>query len=690
MANRFTNPAPQFFDNSGLPLTGGTLGFYLTGTTTLATIYTDRALSIPAQNPIPLDSAGRTQTNVFLDPAVTYKAILASSAGTVIWTKDPVVDLAANISASVAVVSGNPNGQRAGSAGTIGGLSASMVFDIVNNILYFCTTTGSVSSAVWTAPTINNTLTGNEDIVAASTYTLVLADVGRIKTANNAAGAAWALTAASTIGAGKLFGIKNIGAGTLVLTPNGSDKIEFASTFSLTQNQGAIIYCTGSAWRVLCSYTVGSSPGDLLAYSADPGATVGPNVVLFRDSASPAVSDLIGQILWNGRNSAAAVKAYASIVPIITDPTAATEDAQLQFNTQVAGTLSTILTLGPGAQVGSPTGGDKGAASLNVAGGIWDNGLRVGNGAIPTQMTASGRLSLTTATPVMTADVSGATTVFWCLYGGSFYPSFDGTNWTLRSIAELSLALDSNAGHTGYAQSGKNFDFFLMNDAGTDRLVTGPAWSSDTARAQAISQVNGVYVNTASMTVKFDTSASTKTVAASQGTYVGTMRATANGQTSMVMNPAAASGGALATLGLWNYYNRRLHYAWSRDNGASYTYATATTRQARASANNQVNFISGLAEDAIGVSARYDFVTLAVANATLIGGFALDVTNNNSVDQYRVFVSSVIAFDRNNLTTSIDKQIGYHFVAKIEKGDGANANTFNANSGDSLTINMWC
>jgi hypothetical protein len=266
MANRLANPAPQFLTNSGQPNTGGSLAFYTTGTTTLATVYTNRSLGIAAQNPLPLDSAGRMPTDCFLDPAVTYKVILNDVNGVPIWTKDPVVDFAASINASLQVTAGNPNSQLAGTAGTVGGASASMAFDITNNLLYIATTTGTAATAVWTV--VASALTANEDVITAASYTVVIGDVGRIKTANSGSATAWTLPAASTIGAGKFFGIKNIGAGLLTLTPTGADELEDSPSWVFAENEGALVYCTGSGWRFLASELLGTSLAEVTVPSA--------------------------------------------------------------------------------------------------------------------------------------------------------------------------------------------------------------------------------------------------------------------------------------------------------------------------------------------------------------------------------------------------------------------------------------
>lgn len=150
MANRFTDPRSQFLDSAGAVYSGGFLYFYETGSTTPADTYSDAVLTTPNENPVELDSAGRLPNDVFLDPNVTYKVVLKDADGNTIWTADPVDDPAANVTAALQVYAGNPNGNLAGSAGTPGGSGSSVCWDITNNLLYVCTTTGTASTAVWT------------------------------------------------------------------------------------------------------------------------------------------------------------------------------------------------------------------------------------------------------------------------------------------------------------------------------------------------------------------------------------------------------------------------------------------------------------------------------------------------------------------------------------------------------------
>ena len=84
---RFFNPAPVFLDLLGLaPLAGGSLTFYDQGTTTPKGTWSDSALTVANANPVPLDSAGRSNVNIWLDGA--YTVLLKAADGTSVWTRD--------------------------------------------------------------------------------------------------------------------------------------------------------------------------------------------------------------------------------------------------------------------------------------------------------------------------------------------------------------------------------------------------------------------------------------------------------------------------------------------------------------------------------------------------------------------------------------------------------------------------
>jgi hypothetical protein len=75
-----------------------------------------------------------------------------------------------------------------------------------------------------------------------------------------------------------------------------------------------------------------SGAGDaVIIESTDAGATEAPDLVLYRNSASPAASDEIGSIRFRGKDNAAGDKDYNRITSVIRDTTATSADADLIF-----------------------------------------------------------------------------------------------------------------------------------------------------------------------------------------------------------------------------------------------------------------------------------------------------------------------------------------------------------------------
>lgn len=167
MANYFFPPFIQISDANGLPLEGGTLTFSTSGTSTATDTYSDSGLTTPNANPLTLNAQGRPDTDIFLDPTITYRVVIKNADATVFDTFDPVMDPGNTSVASIRIHGEDPNGDVAGDAGTLGGVGADMIFDTANQLLWVCSTTGSATTAVWTQ--IGSILSGA--VIASSTLT---------------------------------------------------------------------------------------------------------------------------------------------------------------------------------------------------------------------------------------------------------------------------------------------------------------------------------------------------------------------------------------------------------------------------------------------------------------------------------------------------------------------------------------
>lgn len=353
-----------------------------------------------------------------------------------------------------------------------------------------------------------------------------------------------------------------------------------------------------------------------------------------------------------------------------------------------SGVFATDLAAGDWLFVAALLTGPTGAAGANGAAGT--------NGTNGPPSAPQGRLTLTSGTPVMTASVAGATTVYYTSCSGKTVPIYNGTAVATYPIGpagtvgacEQALALGSNW------VTNTNYDFFEVLNAGVPTLVTGPAWSSGTARGTGagtpeLIQFDGLLTNKNSMTARVNNT-TTITVPANQGTYLGTMRTGLAGQTSYVLG-GAASGGQAAIFGLWNAYNRAQTGVTVTDNGASYAYTSNTIRQARASAGNQASFIVGLTGDAMSVSYSSIVQVAAVAGALARVSLGYNTTSTYVTSIANSFLYNPVAsanYFSQLVAGQLTPTLGWNFVAPVEEGDNTNATNFNVNSNASLNI-IW-
>jgi hypothetical protein len=154
MASRFVNPFPQYLDATPEVRAGALLFFYEAGTSTKLDTYSDRTLSTANTNPVVLNSAGYPAVDIYLQD-LDYKVVLAPSTDTdppasAIWSADYVRGRDSALIAKTLTGSGSPNGSVAGTAGSAS-ILPDFYWDYTNSILYVCTTTGTSSTAVWTA-----------------------------------------------------------------------------------------------------------------------------------------------------------------------------------------------------------------------------------------------------------------------------------------------------------------------------------------------------------------------------------------------------------------------------------------------------------------------------------------------------------------------------------------------------------
>jgi hypothetical protein len=276
-------------------------------------------------------------------------------------------------------------------------------------------------------------------------------------------------------------------------------------------------------------------------------------------------------------------------------------------------------------------------------------------------MVCEGRLTLTTGVPVTTSDVTGATTIYFTPYKGNRVALYDGSAfWDVLAFSELSIAVPAVASTV--------YDVFVYNNAGTPTLEL-TAWSSDTARATALTTQDGVYVKTGATTRR----------------YLGTFRTT---------GVAGQVEDSTAFRYLWNYYNRVQRSMNVLATVINWTYTTATWRQANASSVNQLDFVIGVSEDAVKANVRSSAGNTNTG-VTLNVGVGLDSTTA---------VSALCTFDRMDTAVANFRfpleaswigwpGIGRHFLAWLEQSVATGTTTWLGSTAvvqSGISGDLWC
>lgn len=268
-----------------------------------------------------------------------------------------------------------------------------------------------------------------------------------------------------------------------------------------------------------------------------------------------------------------------------------------------------------------------------------------------------GRLTLTTATPVLTSTVSAASTIYYTPHVGQHVPIYDGTRWKMHDIAaELSQATTDATKSPAACTTNSNYDLFVWNDSGTYRCTRGPAWTSDTARGTGagtteLEYVAGILVNKIAIT---------NGPAAQRGTYVGTVRTNGTSTVDFIVGGTAA-GGTAGLIGVWNMYNRVTIAATSSDSTASWTYNSATPRNLNNSAGNRVSMIRGLNDEPV----------TAALNLPFSGGASGDYLSGIGVDN-TTMISSIYGSIGTGVVAGHVRYdgypgLGFHYVQALER-----------------------
>ena len=155
--------------------------------------------------------------------------------------------------------------------------------------------------------------------------------------------------------------------------------------------------------------------------STDAGAAAAPLLELYRDSASPAASDTLGEIEFNGEDSAGNKQAYGLIHASILSPTSTAEQGQLHFETATAGALTEKMIIGTTNLV------------INEIGAVFNVRIE-GDGDANLLYTdaTNDRIGVGTASPAVKLDVAGAISSSGAVTGAGLVSTVNGTQLTLQ------------------------------------------------------------------------------------------------------------------------------------------------------------------------------------------------------------------------------------------------------------------
>ncbi len=268
---------------------------------------------------------------------------------------------------------------------------------------------------------------------------------------------------------------------------------------------------------------------------------------------------------------------------------------------------------------------------------------RSGDLALSPLNICEGRLTLTTAVPVTTSDVTAATTLYFALYTGNRIALYDGAaTWNIRTFAQLSIAVP--------ATTSTMYDVWVYDNAGAPTLEV-LAWTNDTTRATALTTQDGVLVKTGATTRR----------------YVGSFRTTGvSGQTE----------DSLVKRYVWNYYHRQARPMRRVESATNWTYTLAAFQQANANAANQLDFVIGVDERLVEavVIGNGENSTAGVSFMVGIGLDAVTVTTNVLI---ALTTESVATYPMSTTATWRGfSGVGRHTLTWLESSEAVGATTW--------------
>lgn len=308
-------------------------------------------------------------------------------------------------------------------------------------------------------------------------------------------------------------------------------------------------------------------------------------------------------------------------------------------------TIDAIANVSSGQPIASSYQNQVTNAVLAIEGAVGTN---------PARAVCEGRLTLTSGVPITTSDVLSATTVYFTPYNGNRISLFDGsTVWNIYELAsDLTLALGTLTANT-------NYDVFCYDNAGTPTLELGPDWSTDSMRATDIVLQDGIWVQDGALTRR----------------YLGTLRTDGTG--------LQTEDSGVKRL-LWNMYNRVPRPLYVTDASASWTYSTASWRQANGSSANEVQVVVGLE----GITLHLQAAATRSNTSAGVGSTGIGINSNTAVVGGTIMTAGTNVASAQTVSTSRYDGfvgLGWSYCTWLEYGSGTGTDTWYGTSGQLLS-----
>ena len=222
--------------------------------------------------------------------------------------------------------------------------------------------------------------------------------------------------------------------------------------------------------------------------------------------------------------------------------------------------------------------------------------------------TPGGRLTLESGVPVSTTDQTAKTSIFYTPYVHNGIVLWDGADWVPTTFTERTLAL-------GTLTNARPYDVFAYFASGVVTLEL-LAWTSDTARATAVTLQDGRYCKSGDKTRlllgTFYTTSTTATESSLLNRYVG------------------------------NVYNR-VQMPQKSAAGAAHTYNTSTLRQwnAGSGAQPQINFVLPLTQIVKSTGQAFMANLTATPGMNSILRLYLDNTTDMTQTDSQVYITAI-------------------------------------------------